>query len=60
MNGMRFAMHGDESYDRMEQNMIDQIELWERPPMTDQEVLANWKVKVKELEGAFKRARRKK
>lgn len=52
-------MHGDESYDRMEQNMIDQIELWERPKVSDAEVLANWKVKIKELERAFNRMKRK-
>jgi hypothetical protein len=54
----RLAMHGDESYVRQVQNLADQIELWERPAWTDEEVKANWDGRMSELREVLKKVKR--
>lgn len=52
---LRVAFHGDDAYERQVRDLVDQIELWERPKMTDEEVLANWKEQIGKLRSAMKK-----
>jgi 23S rRNA maturation mini-RNase III len=55
----RIAYHGDESYERQVRDLVDQIEILERPKMTDEEVLANWKARTNELRAAMRKMKGK-
>lgn len=50
---LRVAFHGDDAYERQVRDLVDQIELWERPRMTDEEVIANWKEQTGKLRSAI-------
>lgn len=54
MGTARLAYHGDHEFTRAVQNLIDQIEMWERPKWTDAEVIANWNARMAELKPALK------
>lgn len=49
----RLAMHGEESYERQIRDLVDQIELWDRPKWTDEEVIENWDDQIAKLQRAM-------
>lgn len=51
----RLAMHGEESFDRQVRDLMDQIELWEYPKLTDEQVTTNWNSRMSELKAIVKR-----
>jgi hypothetical protein len=53
----RLAFHGEDSYERQVRDLADQIELWERPAMTDEEVIANWRRNISELRTTLKKVK---
>jgi hypothetical protein len=54
---VRLAMHGDESFDRHVRDLSDQIDLWEMPKWTDEQVVANWEMRMAELKAGLAKAK---
>ena len=48
----RLAMHGQEEFVRQVRDLIDLVEIWERPQQTDEQVLANWNTQIEKLRNA--------
>lgn len=58
MGEMRLAMHGDEQFDRQIRDYVDQIDLWERPVLTDEQIVANWNARIAELKAGVARVKK--
>lgn len=55
---MRLAMHGYEQFDRQIRDYVDQIDLWERPTLTDEQIVANWNARIAELRAGVARIKK--
>ena len=55
----RLAAHGEESFDRQIRDLVDQVELWERPQLTDEQIIGNWEAQLSELKGSMEKAKKK-
>jgi len=55
----RLAAHGDESFDRQVRDLVDQVELWERPTLTDEQIISNWDARMAELKGNVAKVKEK-
>jgi len=51
LSAIRLAMHGEESFGRQVRDLLDLVEMWERPKWTDEEVMANWTEQMAALKG---------